>query len=87
MSNLIRITHAAMVNSDVIVASQHNYAKAGRTMSGLLKAAAKAGEIRVDRSYGPVTGTSVIYYMTSKQIDELRNEAIRRVKNKIGMVK
>lgn len=53
-------------------------ATAGRVISGLLKAAAKRGEIQVNRSYGRVTGNSVWYTLTEEQLAGIRAEAIKR---------
>ena len=78
-------THFAIVNSDVQLAyierfGKSGYAKAGRVVSGLLKAAAKSGEIKVHRKYGPVTGDSVFYELTEEQLTRIRAVAIKRAK-------
>lgn len=75
-------------NTDVIVAFKSLYTskegrrkasgKAGRVVSGLLKAAAKRGEIQVSRTHGRVTGSHVYYTMTDEQLAAIRAEAIKR---------
>lgn len=57
---------------------QQARAKSGRVVSGLLIAAAKRGEIEVNRSYGRVTGNSVWYTLTDEQLASFRAEAIKR---------
>ena len=81
-------TSDEVCNSDVIIAfmSLHTSKEgrrkaegtAGRTVSGLLKAAAKRGDIKASRSWGRVTGTYVCYEMTAEQVAAIRAEAIRR---------
>lgn len=51
--------------------------KAGRVVSGLLKAAVKRGEIQVHETYGRVTG-GVSYLLTDEQLESIRAEAISR---------
>lgn len=71
-------------NSEVIAAfyaafgHKAGFAKAGRTVSGLLKAAAKAGKVRKTAHHGRVTGSSVWYHLTDEQVAEIRREAIER---------
>ena len=75
-------------NSDVALAfvSKHTskdgrrkaYGTAGRVVSGLLKAAAKRGEIQVSRTSGRVTGDHVYYTLTDVQVEAFRAEAIKR---------
>ncbi len=78
------VTQSEVLNHEVIGAytatrcSKAGVAKAGRVTSGLLKAAAKRGEIGVHRCCGRVTGSTVFYLMTKQQIDAIRAEAIRR---------
>lgn len=55
-------------------------AAAGRVVSGLLKAAAKAGQIERSVSSGRVTGGSVYYEMTEAQIAEIKAKAEARAK-------
>lgn len=54
------------------------YGIAGRVVSGLLKAAAKRGEVQVTRTSGRVTGDHVYYTLTDAQVEALRAEAIKR---------
>ena len=88
MNATTQTTSGQVCNSDVCLAfvSKHTSKEgrrkavgaAGRVVSGLLKAAAKRGEIKVYRSWGSVTGTYVAYEMTTEQIEAIRAEAIRR---------
>jgi hypothetical protein len=54
------------------------FGKAGRVVSGLLKAAEKAGEIKATRTYGRVSGDAVFYSMTEEQLETIRAKAIAR---------
>ena len=60
------------------VGSKAALGTAGRVVSGLLKAAAKRGEIKAIHGYGRVTGSSVKYVMTQEQLDSIRAKAIAR---------
>lgn len=80
MTQLVRMSHAGMLNSDVVVAFRDRWGSSGfrrasQTMSALLRSAEKAGIIKAAHSSGPVTGNTTIYWMTAEQIDELRNKA------------
>lgn len=56
-------------------------AAAGRVVSGLLKSAAKRGEIERDVSAGRITGGSVYYSMTPEQRAEFVKTATARAAN------
>lgn len=79
------LSHYAIVSSDVQLAyvgrfGKAGYAKAGRVVSGILKAAVKAGEIKVLRKSSPITGDSVFYELTEDQLAWIRDAAIARAK-------
>lgn len=77
------LTHDQIRNSDVIhafaasVGRKKAYGKAGRVVSGLLKAAVKAGQIRKTEHISPFNVT-VRYHMTDEQVEQIRQEAIAR---------
>ena len=54
------------------------WAKAGRVVAGLLKAAAKSGSIKTSTHCGRVSGYSVSYLMDDEQLAAIRAEAISR---------
>lgn len=51
--------------------------RAGRVVSGLLKAAAQRGDVEVVRTHGRVTA-SVGYVLSEEQLASIRAEAIKR---------
>lgn len=55
-----------------------NWGKAGRVVSGLLKAAVKRGEIQVEWHSGRVSGNATWYVMTADQLAAIRAAAIAR---------
>lgn len=70
-------THTEVMSFDVRLAFA-NSATAGRVVSGLLKAAVKRGEIKTKTTGGRVSGWTVWYVMTEKQLAGIRAEAIKR---------
>lgn len=74
---MLAISHCGVLNSTVY-AAYSKAGKAGRVVSGLLKAAVKRGDIEVLHRQGRVTGTSYYYKMTEAQLIAIRAEAIRR---------
>ena len=69
-------THTEVANSVRLAFS--TWGKAGRVVSGLLKAAVRRGEIEPKMVSGRVTGTLVWYVMTEEQLAAIRTEAVRR---------
>jgi hypothetical protein len=69
-------THTEVANSVRLAFS--TWGKAGRVVSGLLKAAVKRGEIETKTVSGRVTGTLVWYVMTEAQLTAIRAEAVKR---------
>ncbi len=55
------------------------WAKAGRVVSGLLKAGEKAGTIKTEAHCGRVSGYSVFYELDDQQLAAIRAEAIARI--------
>jgi hypothetical protein len=60
-----------------------SWGKAGRVVSGLLKAAAKRGDIQVEWHSGRVSGDMTWYVMTSEQLADLRSAAVARGDKKL----
>lgn len=55
-------------------------AVAGRVVSGLLKAAAKSGEVQRQESSGRVNNADVRYIMTEETAAKIKQKAIERAK-------
>ena len=76
--------HPDIVDSEVRAAycarlgHKAGYAKAGRVISGLLKAGVKARKIRKTEHCGRCSGSAVWYHLTDEQLAEIRREAIAR---------
>ena len=75
--------HEEVCNSDVRAAfvvafgNKAGGAKAGRVVSGLLKAAEKAGKIKARHTHGRASGC-LVWEMTDEQLAAIRSEAISR---------
>jgi hypothetical protein len=72
-----KFLHTEIADLDVRRAFS-SWGKAGRVVSGLLKAAAKRGEIRVEWHSGRVSGDTTWYVMSDEQLAEIRAAAINR---------
>jgi hypothetical protein len=69
-------THNEVANSVRFAFS--TWGKAGRVVSGLLKASVKRGDIETKTVSGRITGTLVWYVMTEQQLAAIRAEAVKR---------
>jgi hypothetical protein len=72
------LTHTEIANLDVRYAFS-SYGKAGRVVAGLLKAAARRGQIGIEYDWSRVAKHTTTYYLvTDEQVAAIRAEAIAR---------
>lgn len=80
----MNFSHTQILTTEVVrafeatVGRKAGRARAGRSVSGLLKAAATRGQIKVIGSWGRVSGSGTTYEMTEQQADEIRAKAIAK---------
>jgi hypothetical protein len=77
MSKRVLVSHSEVANLEVRRAFS-SWGKAGRVVSGLLKAAAKRKQIEMRSSWSRVAGYFVWYEMSEEVLGEIRREAISR---------
>ena len=80
----MNFSHAQIMTTEVVrafeakVGRKAGRARAGRSVSGLLKAAASAGQIKAISTWGRVSGSCTTYEMTEQQVEEIRVKAIAK---------